>query len=136
MILRNTLRLSKVNHLSDINYVLNIANVENIYLKYKCTLINLLKRYSLSNSLMEICCNGDNLDIKSSITAYILKISGLTGLSVGEICQTPLAAWQTLRSSIITAWTKKHDRITQLLTDYNKVSLSKKRLQIKDLKIA
>jgi hypothetical protein len=123
MILRNTLGLSKFNHLSDIKYVLKIANVENVYLKYKCTLINLLKRHSLCNSLMEICCKADNLDKKSSISADIVKISGLTGLSVGAICQTPLTEY-ILSSNIENTWTEKHDRITQLLTDYNKVNLN------------
>ena len=55
MILRNTLSLSKFNHLSGYKSALQIDNIDIMYLKSKCSVFNILKRHPVSRALLQSC---------------------------------------------------------------------------------
>jgi hypothetical protein len=131
-VLRSTLGLSKYNHLSEIKEVLGIQTIEHSYLKYKCSLIGLLKRHPLSNSILQLLISENYPDNKLSLRHDFKKIRDITNLSLSEIYSNPNMACEILsqklkQRSLTSEIRPKIEKISEFLADFTPTNMVKLR---------
>ena len=131
-VIRSTLGLSKYNHLSEIKEVLGIQTIEHSYLKYKCSLIGLLKRHPLSNSILQLLISENYPDNKLSLRHDLKKIRDITNLSLSEIYSNPNMACEILsqklkQRSLTSEIRPKIEKISEFLADFTPTNMVKLR---------
>ena len=125
LIIRNTLGLTKFNHMSEIKYSLKIESIKSLYLQYKCILINLLNRHQLTKSLLSIITNSEYKTCKLSLNKDIDKISILIGKDSNFICEQPSISRNLIKQKLLSEKNLdpvKIDAIENMLMNYNKVN--------------
>ncbi len=127
MILRNTLSLSKYNHLSSIKSVLQIENIDIMYLKSKCSLFNILKRHPVSRALLQSCSVSEIKANKKNSTYDFDRIASKAGCSRTNVFENPMEAWRVIKASLPQPIDLETDRIGHYLLDFNKINMHKLR---------
>jgi hypothetical protein len=125
LIIRNTLGLTKFNHMSEIKTSLKIESIKSLYLQYKCILINLLNRHQLTKSLLSIITNSEYKTCKLSLNKDIDKIAIMIGKDSNFICEQPSMSRSLIKQKILSEQNLdpvKISTITNLLINYNKVN--------------
>ncbi len=125
LIIRNTLGLTKSNHMSEIKTSLKIESIKSLCLQYKCILINLLNRHQLTKSLLSIITNSEYKTCKLSLNKDIDKIAILIGKDSNFICEQPSMSRSLIKQKILSEQNidpVKNSTIANLLINYNKMN--------------